>query len=114
MDLTRENEGQLSEEGEEDEDASEEDEESEEEMGVKSDEEEFNGELAKQVGQPTLTSNNIEHGPRPLSRSPPKSRSPSPDSLAKMTESLQISEERGTIKGIVASNLSKQRAKLQQ
>ncbi|KAF7967001.1 hypothetical protein HWV62_36264 [Athelia sp. TMB] len=53
------------------------------------------------------------HG-RELSRSPPQSRSPSPDSLAKMTESLSISASQRGIKDIVSSDLTKQRARQRQ
>ncbi len=44
---------------------------------------------------------------RPVSRSPPRSRSISPDSLAKMTEALSLQQN---VKGIVSSNLAKTRA----
>jgi RIO kinase 2 len=51
---------------------------------------------------------------RPLSRSPPQSRSPSPNSVSKMMESLSISEQRRSgVKGIVSSDLSKQRSRQQ-
>jgi RIO kinase 2 len=51
---------------------------------------------------------------RPLSRSPPQSRSPSPNSVSKMMESLSISEQRRSgIKGIVSSDLGKQRSRQQ-
>lgn len=51
---------------------------------------------------------------REISRSPPKSRSPSPDSLAKMTASLSLSSSRPGIKDIVSSDLTKSRARLRQ
>lgn len=51
---------------------------------------------------------------RQISRSPPKSRVPSPDSLAKMTESLSISASQRDIKDIVSSDLTKQRARQRQ
>ncbi|KAK0465126.1 RIO1 family-domain-containing protein [Desarmillaria tabescens] len=46
---------------------------------------------------------------RELSRSPPRSRSVSPDSLAKMTEALSLNN----VRNIVSSNLSKSRAQQQ-
>ncbi|KAK0506133.1 RIO1 family-domain-containing protein [Armillaria luteobubalina] len=46
---------------------------------------------------------------RALSRSPPRSRSVSPDSLAKMTEALSLNN----VRNIVSSNLSKSRAQQQ-
>ncbi|KAK0208310.1 RIO1 family-domain-containing protein [Desarmillaria ectypa] len=46
---------------------------------------------------------------RELSRSPPRSRSVSPDSLAKMTEALSLN----SVRNIVSSNLSKSRAQQQ-
>ena len=49
---------------------------------------------------------------RQVSRSPPKSRSPSPSSLEKMTASLSLSgSHRPEIKDVVSSDLRKQRAR---
>jgi RIO kinase 2 len=52
--------------------------------------------------------------PRELSRSPPRSRSPSPSSLAKMTAALSISSQHQDIKDIVSSDLTKERARQRQ
>jgi RIO kinase 2 len=49
---------------------------------------------------------------RQVSRSPPKSRSPSPSSLEKMTASLSLSgSQQPEIKDVISSDLRKQRAR---
>ena len=109
-------------------DAEEEEESESEEVN---EEEEDDGELSKTDGMVALehveTPQNIPQGnisaaagefsdppsisSRQISRSPPQSRSPSPSSLEKMTASLNLSAEQSDIKGIVSSDLKKQRAR---
>jgi RIO kinase 2 len=50
---------------------------------------------------------------RPVSRSPPQSRSPSPESLSMMMASLNLSAQRRGIKEVVSSDISRQRARQQ-
>lgn len=73
-----------------------------------------NGDSTDDPPPPEVVSDSSLIG-RQLSRSPPQSRSPSPDSLVKMTESLSISaSQRSGIKEIVSSDLTKQRARQRQ
>lgn len=68
----------------------------------------------EQEGEQEELSDTSLHG-RQISRSPPQSRNTSPDSLAKMTESLSIaSHHQSGIKEIVSSDLSRQRARQKQ
>jgi RIO kinase 2 len=50
---------------------------------------------------------------RPLSRSPPRSRSPSPETLEKMMASLSMSARRNEVKDIVSSDIARARARQQ-